>query len=182
VGGDVKSVIHSHRPNSPSDGDDLVFGGSGNDWVDGGNGNNLLNSGPGLSETLIAGSGNDIALINTNRAARFVIDLDGGHNLVIRYDFNKQPAVPFEVCDRVTFGQPIIPVVNGHVLQPGKVPGVPDSNPAITRKPTTSKAKPNGNLMKKLVTKPVVPATSLVVTNHVQAVQALVRRGLARKV
>ncbi len=186
VGGDIKSVIHSVRKVLPSDGDDLVFGGPGNDWTDGGNGNNLLNSGPGLSETMIAGNGNDIALANTSRAAaaRFVIDLDGGHNLVIHTDFNKEPEIPFEVCERVTFGPPIIPVIHGHILQPGKVPGVPETslNTATKAPKKATTARPlTANLARALAqrgptaTRPAVATGPGAIWNQLAARKLVIR-------
>ena len=80
----------------PSDGNDTMLGGNGFDRVDGGNGDNMLDAGAdNIRETVLAGSGNDMAYThqaterNYDRAA-----LDGGFQHIFRRGELSEPTPP----------------------------------------------------------------------------------------
>ncbi len=81
----IPNIPHTVRdPSLPNDGDDVLVGGNGADSLDGGNGNNILDAGDdGIAETVLAGTGNDIAFGHWDHDGnRDVFGLDGGSNRV----------------------------------------------------------------------------------------------------
>ncbi|MBI1324707.1 hypothetical protein GC170_16190 [bacterium] len=92
------NTMHAPRdPYLPGDGNDTIYGGMGFDSVDGGNDNNLLDAGDdGIRETILGGTGNDMAYTHqaTDPVNYDLTALDGGFNHVFKDGGLLEPPVP----------------------------------------------------------------------------------------
>ena len=120
--GHPPNVAHTVRPILPSDGNDVILGGDGRDTVDGGNGNNILDAGDDhIRETVLAGSGNDLAFAHcVNRDGKSdKFALDGGTNRVYVSGGLTEPVVPGESTVRVKIVVNLPRVPGSFAYQPG---------------------------------------------------------------
>jgi Ca2+-binding RTX toxin-like protein len=173
------NVIHKPRKKGqPSDGNDTMLGGDGFDHVDGGNGDNMLDAGAdNISETLLAGPGNDIAYthqatdVNYDRTA-----LDGGFQHIYKQGELSEPTPPPVAFGLVSYTVPAF-FFTGHIfysdgtvvehpplselMKKGRLPGaVPAAKP---KKPTPARPTPNRSAVNRIPA--VRPAASLKLRN-----------------
>ncbi len=115
---DTANVMHKpRRKGLPNDGNDTMLGGNGFDQVDGGNGDNLLDAGAdNIRETILAGSGNDIAY--THQATEVNFDrtaLDGGFQHIYKQGELSEPVPPQPAAGLVSYTVPAF-YYTGHIF------------------------------------------------------------------
>jgi Ca2+-binding RTX toxin-like protein len=151
------NVMHKPRPKGlPNDGNDTILGGNGFDHVDGGNGDNLLDAGADyISETILGGSGNDIAYTHQATDANYDrTALDGGFQHIYKQGELSEPVPPAVAIGLVSYTVPAF-YYTGHIfyqdgtvvehpplselMKKGRVPSIQPKVKAI--------AKPNPKMM-----------------------------------
>ena len=139
LGGIPETANTMHKPRQsglPNDGNDTMLGGNGFDKVDGGNGDNLLDAGAdNIRETVLGGSGNDMAF--THQADEKNYDrtaLDGGFQHIFKKGKLSEPptpAVPVN-ANSLSYRIPAF-YYTGHIYSNGTVVEQPPLSEMIAR-------------------------------------------------
>lgn len=150
---ETANIMHRRRPSAttsglPNDGNDTMLGGNGFDRVDGGNGDNMLDAGAdNIRETVLAGSGNDIAY--THQATERNFDrtaLNGGFQHIFRRGELSEPVPP--PSDTAGFVSYVVPefYYTGHIFYPdGTVVEEPPLADLIARGRIKPETNPTAN-------------------------------------
>jgi hypothetical protein len=150
---ETANIMHRRRPSAttsglPNDGNDTMLGGNGFDRVDGGNGDNMLDAGAdNIRETVLAGSGNDMAY--THQATERNFDrtaLNGGFQHIFRRGELSEPVPP--PSDTAGFVSYVVPefYYTGHIFYPdGTVVEEPPLADLIARGRIKPETNPTAN-------------------------------------
>jgi len=139
LGGTPETANIKHKPRKsglPNDGNDTMLGGNGFDKVDGGNGDNLLDAGAdNIRETVLGGSGNDMAF--THQATEKNYDrtaLDGGFQHIYKQGVLSEPPTPTVPVNANSLSYRIPAFYyTGHIFSNGNVVEQPPLSEMIAR-------------------------------------------------